>query len=154
MKKIAWGLALFFYCTSAFLFYKFVYYIEDIPSIRVNNRILIELSKNERTFILMEMNSFLSDIKLISNGIVEEDYDQIVATSTIGSEIIERVSPALMRKLPLAFNKAGFAMQNEFRGITRLAKEEASFDEILNKYNLLLRKCVECHVKYKLLEPF
>lgn len=150
MKKLPWLLALLFFCISIFLFYNFV--LKGDGRVDIDGRIAIEISKVEKNFILSEMRNFLDETKKLSDGILEKDFDKIVSSGTTGSGIIDRVPTSLMRKLPLSFKKAGFATQNKFREIAEKAEKNGDIDEVLWEYNNLLKKCVDCHAKYKIIE--
>lgn len=148
MKNVPWLLAFIFFCLSVFLFYNFAYKGDGL--VEPDGRISIEVSKEEKNFILQEMRNFLKATKDVSEGIVEKDIEKVIAAGTTGSGIIERVPTSLMRKLPLAFKKTGFSTQNKFRDIARLARDKGDYDEILKEYNVMLKHCVECHAKYKI----
>ena len=150
MKNTPWLLAFIFFCLSAFLFYNFVYKGDGV--VEADGRISIEMTKDEKNFILLEMRNFLEATKDISEGIVGKDIEKIITAGTTGSGIIDRVPTSLMRKLPLAFKKMGFSTQNKFRDIARLAKDKGDYDEILKEYNVMLKYCVKCHVKYRMTE--
>ena len=148
MKKLPWLLAFTFLGISAFLFYNFVFKGDGI--IEPDGRISIEISLEEKELFFKEMRGFLTETKNLSNGILEKDVDKIITAGTVGRGIIDRVPASLMRKLPLAFKKVGFSTQNQFKEIARMAEKGADFDELLNEYNNLLKKCVACHIKYKM----
>lgn len=116
-----------------------------------DNRKAIVISKENKEVVLAEMRSFLESVQQINQGVLDNDAQMIINAGTnAGNDVVEKVPKGLMRKLPLAFKKMGFATHDLFDEISQEAKDHFNARNTQNKLSTLLNNCVACHKTYKL----
>lgn len=119
-----------------------------------DNRTTITISVENKEIVLSEMRSFLESVKLINEGIVEDNPEKIIlAGKKSGGSAVHHAPKGLLRKLPIGFKSLGFSTHDMFDKIAEDAKERFDKRQAQQQLNTLLNNCVSCHAAYKLEVP-
>ncbi len=115
-----------------------------------DHRQAIVISKENKEVVLTEMRSFLESIQEINQGLIDNNVQMIIDAGTkAGNGVVEKVPKGLMRKLPIAFKRMGFATHDLFDEISQDAKDHFNAKKTQEKLAELLNNCVACHKTYK-----
>ena len=121
----------------------------------IDGRTAILLAEGERVAVLGEMRQFLSAVQIITTAVADEDMETIAKTARdVGSQNVERMSPAMIAKLPLEFKTLGFSTHDDFDQIAKDAEELRDPKHTLEQLGAVMGKCVACHSIYQIkIEP-
>ncbi|SDY98156.1 hypothetical protein [Nitrosomonas sp. Nm33] len=143
--KIA--LALWVVTVGAFAFY----FVRGHTSISTDQRRAIQLSVEEKDFVLAEMRSLLSSVNGILRGLHEHDMIAVAeAAKSAGMGMAVDASPLLMVKLPLEFKIMGMGLHEDFDKLSVDIKTGLNRDQVIHRLSELTSKCVSCHQIYRL----
>ena len=150
MKKIATPLIILLLLTNIITLYIFVFKGE-VATTTADNRVAIQLSKNNEAFAKKEMREFLESVQTIQLAITNNDAKQAIAAGKkSGGSVIAHAPKGMMKALPLGFKKLGFAVHNGFDEIAETATTNFDPQTTQKQLNKLLVNCVACHKAYKL----
>lgn len=153
MCKVCWTTVVVLLLITSGVVYKFVFQGEviNLP----DERIAIQLNKNERSLVLSEMRVFLESVQGITKGLSNDDMDVIVkAAKKSGKSAQMAVPGTLVGKLPIGFKKLGFSTHAKFDELALDAEQLGDGAHALTQLSSLLENCVACHSAYKFeLEP-
>lgn len=125
--------------------------VSGVTATANDGRTAIELTANERDFVLAEMRAFLESVQEITSAISEKDMETIAASaSRVGLASTSTTPKTLMRKLPPAFRALGMKTHKAFDGIAVEAQDMGDAQVVLTQLGDLLRNCVACHEGYRL----
>ena len=149
MKKLPWIITAFFFCTTMIMLYLFVFKGNVKPA--EDGRSAVQLTEDNKNFVLQEMRQFLESVQQITEGAIEGDVDKIITAAEVsGENVIDQMPPSLMRSIPIAFKTLGFDSHDKFDQIGKDAKLGKGKDHTLRQLNTLLGNCVACHSAYKI----
>jgi len=116
-----------------------------------DNRVAIEMTENNRAFVLAEMRDFLESVKEINEGILNNNPELVIkAGEKSGGSVIAHAPKGLMKTLPVGFKQLGFATHDIFDEIAKKAKENYQPKETQQQLNALLNNCTACHQAFKI----
>ena len=148
MQKFSWILVAVLGLSTGFMAYKFILSgnVEKIE----DGRMVIQLTANERDFILSEMRAFLDSVQQITQGVASGDFDTAAkAANKVGRIAQQDVPGALIGKLPLEFKKMGFDTHSQFTQLALDAEQLGDSEHTVTQLGTLLQNCVDCHASYK-----
>lgn len=113
-------------------------------------RTAINITPQNREFVLAEMRGFLESIKSINEGIMDNNPEKIIAAGTkAGTGVIEDAPAGLMRTLPLPFKSLGLGTHEKFDAIAKMARENYKQQEAQKQVTSILTNCTACHASFK-----
>lgn len=116
-----------------------------------DGRDAIELTADERNFVLAEMRAFLESVQEITSAISEKNMEAAAASaSRVGLASTRTTPKTLMAKLPPAFRALGMETHMAFDGIAREAEDMGDSQVVLAQLGSLLQNCVACHAGYRI----
>lgn len=143
--KIA--LALWVVTVGAFAFY----FVRGHTSTSTDQRLAIQLSTEEKDFVLAEMRNLLSSVNGILKGLHENDMIAVTkAAKSAGMGVTVDASPVLMVKLPLEFKILGMGLHEDFDKLSVDTQAGLNKDQVIHRLSELTSKCVSCHRLYRL----
>lgn len=114
-------------------------------------RLSVQLSVDEREFVLAEMRMLLDGVRGVVAGLAQNDMLAVAAAARgVGMAAAADVSPALMLKLPLAFKQQGMAVHEGFDRMAAMVDDGAGAQRIQAELAQQLSSCVACHASYRL----
>lgn len=150
MKKIIPFSLLLSVFLNVGLIYKFFYAGETV-SLAKDGRSEIKMTTENREFVMAEMRLFLESIKMINEGLAENNPTKIVSINQqSGVCKVDVVPQGLIKSLPVGFKTMGMQTHDYFDKIAKIAKENYSQKEIQKELNSLMNNCVACHRTYKI----
>ena len=119
-----------------------------------DDRVVLELTPDERAMILEEMRMFLSGVQQMTGALGRQDMPAAAeAARGLGQKMVHEVPPALRAKLPTGFRQLGFSVHREFDQIALDADTLKDASHTLNQLSATLQKCVACHTTYQIQSP-
>lgn len=118
-----------------------------------DERELIQLTPQERSYILKEMREFLFSLNAVTNGISSED--RILAGEAAyksGANFEAHIGAApstLNDKLPEAFKTIRNRIHTNFDELGETIKNGSSDRDIIARSGNIMGKCVACHTRYR-----
>jgi hypothetical protein len=118
-----------------------------------DNRIAVNLSKDERNLVLNEMRNFLISTQGVSEAITNNDL-QLAAklASEAGMQAESNTPGSLLSKIPLAMKTLGFDTRKKFDEIALDALKLNDPKHSRNQLDQLMKNCIVCHASFKILE--
>lgn len=116
----------------------------------VDDRVIIDLSPEQRTAVLGMMNEFIYAFGEISGGLADGDRQRIadgVKDSGMGGLKMPRGTG---RNFPPEFKEISHATRGAFDEIGTMAKSGATDAEILQKMSEIMTLCSGCHTLYQI----
>lgn len=115
-----------------------------------DSRTAINISPENREFVLAEMRGFLESIQAINEGIMENNPQKIIeAGDKAGSGAVHEAPAGLMRTLPLSFKSLGLGTHSKFDQIAKMARENYNQQEAQKQVSSILANCTACHASFK-----
>jgi len=151
--KFCWGTLLLLVLVIAGAIYKFGFLGSTVPS--RDGRVAIQLTADERNLVLSEMRAFLESVQIITEGVSNEDMEQVAAAARrVGLQAQQAVPVSLMGKLPMEFKQLGLDTHRKFDQLALDAQQLGAPEHTLEQLGVLLRNCIGCHAGYRLVaEP-
>lgn len=116
-----------------------------------DRRQVIELSVEERDFVLSEMRGFLDSVEAVVNGVVTGDMKATAdAARRSGMGVMQHAPRTLMAKMPMEFRKLGMDTHMRFAALADEAAGMGDKQAILKQLGTLLANCGACHQGYRL----
>lgn len=149
MARLGWILFVIMTAVSGTLTYKFI--LAGAVEIAPDGRTSILLETSEQTFFLNEMRNFLIAIQQITDGIENDNMDQIAtAARKAGMVGFSQVPASLIGKMPLAVKKMGRATHQAFDQMAMDAESLGDKEHTLSQLNQILSNCTACHSLYRI----
>ena len=149
MCKFCWSLVVILLLAVAGLSYKFIF--EGDVKVSSDNRLALQLTEDEKDFILGEMRAFLASVQQITDGVVHDDmYLIATAAKAVGSSTREQAPGTLVGKLPMGFKKLGFATHAAFDQLALDAEQLGDREHTLKQLSEVMMNCVGCHAAYRI----
>ncbi len=118
-----------------------------------DNRIAVNLTKNERNFVLTEMRNFLMTTQGVSEAITNNDLELAAKFATQAGMQTEKDAPSsLLPKIPLAMKTLGYDTHQKFDQIASDALQLKDPMHSRQQLDALMKNCIACHASYKILE--
>jgi hypothetical protein len=118
---------------------------------KVDERHVIELSAEERTFVLTEMRNFLESVQGIVDAVAEGRVkDAAEAARRSGMHVMRNAPQTMMGKMPIEFRKLGMDTHQRFAGIADEAAGMGDEKKVLKQLAEMLANCSACHQGYRI----
>ena len=148
MRKISWlALALWAVTIAAAGFV----FIKGYTAPGDDGRTVIQLTKDEQTFVLSEMRGLLEAVRDITMALDDNDMNAVAdAVKDKGVDAMMRNTPmTIMAKIPADFRGLGQEMHQGFDDIGAAAKA-GDKAKVLSLLSEQLSRCVACHGSFRL----
>ncbi|MHA1545081.1 MAG: hypothetical protein ACTSUY_01485 [Alphaproteobacteria bacterium] len=115
-----------------------------------DGRTAIVLSASERDLVLGEMRGFLESIEAITNGLAEDNMEDVAQSAhQVGMASAGQAPVGLMAKLPIEFKTLGMATHKAFDDLAREATDMGDEKVALAKLGALMNNCTSCHATFR-----
>jgi len=150
--KLCWSLVVVLAIIVAVFSYKFT--VGDVkPS--EDGRLAVQLSKDERNALLLEMRTWLQSTQSILAAVSEKKFDEVSRVAKISGMSAEADTPAsLFRKLPVAMKALGFDTRKKFDEIADDALKLRNPEHTIKQLSNTMNSCVACHSTYRFTEAY
>ena len=146
--RLCWVLVGLLLLLSGGLAYKFI--IQGSVGAASDGRTAIYLEQSERDLVLAEMRTFLQSVQQITNGLSENDMQQVAqAARQVGMLTAGQVPGSLMGKLPIGFKRLGMDTHGKFDQMALDAKDIGDNGLVMEQLAELMQNCVACHEIYR-----
>lgn len=116
-----------------------------------DQRQIIELTEDERNFVLTEMRNFLDSVQGIIDAVAEgRPKDAAEAARHSGMHVMRNAPQTLMGKMPMEFRKLGMDTHQRFAAIAEEAAAMGDEKSILRQLSAMLANCSACHQGYRI----
>jgi hypothetical protein len=148
--KLCWTLAAVLATAVAVFAYKFT--VGDVkPS--VDGRLAVQLTKDERNALLLEMRTWLQNTQAILAAANAGDMATVVRTAKASGMAAEAETPAaLFRKIPVEMKRLGFATRGLFDDIAGEAEKTKDPQRVLAQLAAAMNNCIACHATFSFAE--
>jgi hypothetical protein len=117
-----------------------------------DGRIVLQINKDEKRFVLSEMRGMLETVQNIVIAL-EDDDKAAIGEAVKGkgvADMMRNTPKILIAKVPLEFMTLGRSMHQNFDDIGKAAADGAEKNKIISMLGDQLGKCVACHSTYQL----
>lgn len=116
-----------------------------------DQRLIIELTAEERDFVLGEMRTFLDSVQGIVQGVADGDVKTVAAEAKkSGMLTMQRAPQTLMGKMPDDFRRLGMDTHMRFDALASEASGMGDKQVVLKQLAGVLANCAACHQGYRL----
>ena len=145
--KLSWTLVAVLSVVVAVLAYKFL--SGDVrPS--EDGRLAVQLSKDERNALLLEMRTWLQNCQTIVAALSADDFAAVAATAKASGMGAEASTPgSLLSKIPIGMKRLGFGTRQQFDQIAADAAKLKDSRHTLAQLGQAMNNCVACHATYR-----
>lgn len=121
------------------------------PAVVSDARHAIELTAEERNFVLTEMRAFLESVEGIVNGVAGGDMKAVAeAARRSGMMAMHNAPRSMMGKMPPEFRMLGMDTHTKFGALADEAAAMGDKQAVLKQLGALLANCGACHQGYRL----
>lgn len=122
--------------------------MKSLPS--SDGRVVVQLSPQERNYLLAEMRNMLISVQQLVTALADNDRSKAVLTAQSASSHGSTQGPmTLMVKLPNEFKQAGAAMHAGFRELAASIERGDASERVYSQLANQLTYCVGCHETYR-----
>jgi hypothetical protein len=148
--KISWLLVAALSIIVAVFAYKFT--VGEVkPS--TDGRLAVQLSKNERNALLLEMRTWLQNSQGILAAASINDFVAVANIANASGMAAEADVPgALFRKIPLEMKKMGFDTRQKFDEIAVDAEKLKDSQHTVKQLSTAMNNCIACHATYRFVD--
>lgn len=148
--KYSWLLVAMLSAIVAVFTYKFT--IGEVkPS--DDGRLAVQLSKDERNALLLEMRTWLQNSQGILAAVSTNDFATVAKIAkTSGMAAEADVPGALFRKIPFEMKKLGFDTRQKFDEIATDAERLKDSQHTIKQISAAMNNCVSCHATYRFVD--
>lgn len=147
-SRLCWVLVVLLLLLSGGVVYKFVF--QGSVGVAGDGRTAIYLGQSERDLVLAEMRTFLLSVQQITNGLSNNDMQQVAqAARQVGMRTAGQVPGSLMGKLPVGFKRLGMDTHGKFDRMALDAGDIGDKGLVLEQLTELMQNCVACHEIYR-----
>lgn len=148
--KLSWSLVAVLALAVAVFAYKFT--VGEVqPS--EDGRLAIQLSKDERNALLLEMRTWLQHTQAIVEAVSRNDFAAAAGTARASGMAAEAATPgSLFRKIPAEMKKLGFDTRQKFDAIAADAEKLKDPRHTMAQLGAAMNNCVACHAIYRFAE--
>lgn len=148
--RVCWMLVALLSCVVALLAYKFIAG-EVKPS--DDGRLAVQLSKDERNALLLEMRTWLQSTQAILAATAKDDFTAVTVAAQASGMAAEAATPgSLFRKIPVEMKRLGFGTRQKFDEIARDAEARKDRLHTLTQVSIAMNNCIACHATYRFVE--
>ncbi len=144
--KLSWILVVALAVIVAILTYKFT--VGEVkPS--SDGRLAVQLSKDERNALLLEMRKWLQSSQAILAAVATEDFSAVANAARLSGMAAEAETPgSLFRKIPVEMKVLGFDTRKKFDQIATDAESMKNSQHTIAQLSAAMNNCTACHASY------
>ncbi len=148
--KLSWLLVALLSTVVAVFSYKFT--VGEVkPS--DDGRLAVQLSKDERNDLLLEMRKWLQSSQGILAAASLQDFVTVATIAKSSGMAAEAATPgSLFRKLPVEMKALGFDTRRKFDEIATDAEKLKDSQHIVKQLSTAMNNCIACHAAYRFVE--
>lgn len=148
--KLCWFLVVLLLVAVAGIGYKFT--VGEVkPS--ADGRSAVQLGKNERNAVLLEMRAWLQNTQTILAAASGNDFAAVAKAARASGMAAEAGTPgSLLMKIPVGMKRLGFGTRQKFDEIAADAEKMKDSQHTLRQLAAAMDGCVACHADYRLEE--
>jgi len=148
--KLSWLLVVLLLIVVAVFSYKFT--VGEVkPS--DDGRLAVQLSKDERNDLLLEMRTWLQNSQAILAAVSAQKFDAVATIAKSSGMAAEAATPgSLFRKLPVEMKALGFDTRKKFDEIATDAERLKDGQHTIEQLSIAMNNCVACHAAYRFVE--
>jgi mono/diheme cytochrome c family protein len=148
--KLCWSLVAVLSIVVAVFAYKFT--VGEVkPS--TDGRLAVQLSKDERNALLLEMRTWLQNTQAILSATAAKDFAAVASTAKASGMAAEAETPgSLFRKIPVEMKRLGFDTRQKFDEIAADAERLKDGQRTVAQLSTAMNNCVACHAIYRFVE--
>jgi hypothetical protein len=148
--KLSWLLVALLSIVVAAFSYKFT--VGEVkPS--DDGRLAVQLSKDERNNLLLEMRTWLQNSQAILAAASSQDFAAVATFAKSSGMAAEAATPgSLFRKLPVEMKALGFDTRKKFDAIAADAEKLKNSQHTIEQLSIAMNNCVACHATYRFVE--
>lgn len=148
--KLSWLLVALLSIVVAMFSYKFT--VGEVkPS--DDGRLAVQLSKDERNDLLLEMRTWLQNSQAILAAVSAQDFSAVANIAKSSGMAAEAATPgSLFRKLPIEMKALGFDTRKKFDEIATDAEGLKDSHHTIEQLSIAMNNCVACHAAYRFVE--
>lgn len=145
--KLSWLLVALLSMIVAVFAYKFT--VGEVkPS--EDGRLAVQLSKDERNALLLEMRTWLQNSQIILTAVTAQDFATVAKIAKSSGMAAEANTPgSLFRKIPVEMKKLGFDTRRKFDEIAIDAEKLKDSQHTIKQLSTAMNNCVACHATYR-----
>ena len=145
--KLSWLLVAVLSIVVAIFGYKFT--VGEVkPS--TDGRLAVQLSKDERNALLLEMRTWLQNTQAILAAASAKNFPVVSSTAKASGMAAEAQTPgSLFRKIPLEMKRLGFDTRKKFDEIAADAENMKDSQHTITQLSTAMNNCVACHAIYR-----
>ena len=148
--KVSWSLVVILSAVVAAFSYKFT--VGEVkPS--EDGRLTVQLSKDERNALLLEMRTWLQSTQSILAAVSAKNFEEVSRVAKISGMGAEANTPgSLFRKLPFEMKVLGFDTRKKFDEIAVDAIKLKNSEHTVKQLSNAMSNCIACHGVYRFVE--
>ena len=148
--KLSWLLVALLSIVVAVFSYKFT--VGEVkPS--DDGRLAVQLSKDERNDLLLEMRTWLQNSQAILAAVSSREFAAVATIAKSSGMAAEAATPgSLFRKLPVEMKALGFDTRKKFDEIATDAERLKDSQHTIEQLSIAMNNCVACHAAYRFVE--
>lgn len=148
--KLSWLLVALLLMVVAVFSYKFT--VGEVkPS--DDGRLAVQLSKDERNGLLLEMRTWLQNSQAILAAVSSQDFAAVATIAKSSGMVAEAATPgSLFRKIPVEMKALGFDTRKKFDEIATDAGRLKNSQHTIEQISIAMKNCVACHATYRFVE--
>ena len=117
----------------------------------LNKRLPIQMTLEEREFVLAEMRTFMESTQNIVNGIVSDKMGLVAENARKSGLAAQAGMPkSLPGKLPASFKQLGSDTHRKFDELALDAEQLGDDEHALSQLGMILNNCVSCHSTFRI----
>lgn len=114
-----------------------------------DERLAVQLSKDERNDLLLEMRTWLQNAQAILAAASDQDFATVARVATASGMAAEAATPgSLFRKLPVDMKALGFDTRRKFDEIAADAEKLKDSQHTVKQLSIAMNNCIACHATY------
>lgn len=148
--KLSWILVAALTIVVAIFAYKFT--VGEVkPS--ADGRLAVQLSKDERNALLLEMRKWLQSSQAILAAVSAGDFATASNTARLSGMAAEASTPgSLFRKIPVEMKVLGFDTRKKFDEIAVDAESMKDSQHTIAQLSVAMNNCIACHATYSFVD--
>jgi hypothetical protein len=148
--KLSWSLVAVLSMVVAVFAYKFT--VGEVkPS--TDGRLAVQLSKDERNALLLEMRTWLQSTQAILAAASAQNFSGVVSAAKASGMAAEAETPgSLFRKIPVEMKRLGFDTRQKFDEIAADAQRLKDSQHTMTQLSTAMNNCIACHAIYRFVE--
>ena len=148
--KVCWALVAVLAIAFGAIAYRFIAGQVE-PS--EDGRLAVQLTKDERNALLLEMRTWLQNTQAIVAAASAGDMPAVVRAARASGMAAEAGTPgSLLAKIPIEMKQLGFATRGLFDDVAAEAEKSRDPGRVLAQLGAAMNNCVACHASFRFVE--